>query len=600
MNSTLHRVILVFSGVLLLLILASIAVSINRGFDFQDESFYMLCYSYTNIYKEGISSYHVIVHTLTNWLHPTIVTYRVESLVFTLLSSYALFNGMYKWLQANFPSHAYFSYWFLFIYVFIANSVHYVTGLQTINYNILINTSIISCTGIMLYLFSYDAATVIKSKWRLLLILLIGILCTFSFFIKFSTGILQVMAYAGLIFVYYIRHSFKARIIIIATLLGGCIAGALIYFTFFQSHADWAYNFMAGYREITKPTDHPPGALLQSYMADVTAFLHFTRVNFYWIAILPILLFADGRLRHNKTFAYLRNALIVCCTAYFVYRLYLQNFHRANFIRTWGHRNGYFYPIIMIAMTLLLLVAAYNRRANVLNFLRTRYRLIIVALFLLFTPLLATIGTSNPLFLNLLFNAAPWLCFILLLLFYVAKYTGHAVAGIFLTLTLLFTAGQIIDGNTLAPYYATFRKSKTNIFDQTERATQIPQLNGVYIDTATKNFLYGMQAILQAHKMPPAYPIWSFSSGIAYLMGGVQIEEFWYNKTCTGTKNFHLEGRPPIFILSPDHKQPDPALLACLRAMGINYPEDYEPAGEVWFPHFRTPARVLFPKTYRP
>lgn len=602
MSGTLHRVVLVFSGVLLLLILATIAMSMNRGFDFQDETFYMLCYDYTNIYREGISSYHVIVHRLLGWAHPGILTYRLASLALTLLSSYVLYRGLYKWFDKHMPGEVYFSAPFLFTYVFIANCIHYCTGVQTVNYNILINTIIISCTGIILGLFAHTGESILKNRGRLGLVLLIGILCAFSFFIKFSTGILQVAAYSALFFVYYLRQSFKVKAVLIATLFAGCAVGAVIYFLLFQGYTEWQYNFITSYRDMTKPSDHPPGALLQSYLKDVVDFLTFFRVNLYWVVALPILLLANRRWSGNKLFVLGRNLLIAGAVVYFVYRLAMHQFHRSNFIREWGHHTGYFYPIIMIIAAMLLVAAGINQRVSIMRFLQARFHLVIVTLFLLFTPLLAAIGTSNSLFLNLLFNAAPWLCVILILLAYTAKHTSYTVSGILVALTLLFTTAQIVDGNTFAPYYSIYRTEKTNILDQTEKADQIPQLEGIYVDSATKQFLLGMRTLLEPYHLSAAYPMWSFLSGPAYLMGGVQIEEFWYNKTCEGTHNFGLPQKLPVFIIADCErcKKPNADLLACLRNMGINYPDDYQAIGQVWFPHFKTYAIVQVPRPWAP
>lgn len=600
MSGTLHRVILVLSSVVLLFILAVIVISMNRGFDFQDESFYMLCYDYTGIYKEGISSFHIIVHKLFGWMNGGIVGYRVVSLLLTLLSSYLLYNGLRKWLGVYMPGRPYFSPTFLLVYVFLGNFIHYATGVQTVNYNFIINTTVVSCTGLLLGILAFGADDIVKSRTKLATVVLIGALCSLSFFTKFSTGILQVAAYSALFFIYYFRHSFRSRLVILAALFIGVTAGCALFFLLFQSYAEWSYNFITGFRYMTRPSDHPPGALLQSYITNVGALLSFFRANLYWTIALPILVVANRYFGKNKLWVIGRNLFITACTAYFIYRLYLHQFHRAPFLRDWGHHTGYFYPIILLIILLLLIAIAIANKVNLFRYFNARYHVIIVLLLLFFSPLLAVIGTSNSLFLNLLLNAAPWLCLILVLLAFVARYTGYAATGIILVLTILFTATQIIDANTYTPYYAAYRKQKTNLFHQTELVPPIAKLRGVYVDTATKHFLLGMNALLQSRHMPVGYPVWSFSSGVAYLMGGVQIEEFWFNKTCESKANFGLPQKPPVFIVADAVKKPSAEVLQCLQGMGINYPEDYVVAGEVWFPHFQTMAQVLFPKSYLP
>ena len=102
MANRLEKIVLWFLGALFFIVLAVIIATMNRGFDFEDESFYLLCYKYPHIYTESVSTYHVIIDVMNAWLNPGIITYRVESLFFKLQSSWVLWEGLKKWVAVFF------------------------------------------------------------------------------------------------------------------------------------------------------------------------------------------------------------------------------------------------------------------------------------------------------------------------------------------------------------------------------------------------------------------------------------------------------------------------------------------------------------------
>lgn len=600
MADRLNKLVLWFLGALFFIILSVVIVTMNRGFDFQDESFYLLCYSYPHVYQEGVSGFHVIIHTISAWLNPGIVTYRVETLLFTLFSSWAFWVGLRRWLLTHMPGGGMYTHpLFLFFVVFTGNFVHYFVGLQTINYNILINSFIMASAGILLYLFSHSATLVGRSWKHFILTLVVGALCWFSFVTKFSTGVLELVGFSGLVFTYYIGKSVRACMAIIGGMLLGVLVGAGFFFLFFQSLPSWWANFSAGYIEITKPTDHPPGLILQGYLQDVHAMIWFAIFSFGWLAVYPVLLLANKKWSNNKLFVLCRNSIVAVGFFWFCYRLIQMDMHRSNFVRNWNYRNGYIYPVIMGLEIILLIVVAWQRRINLLKLVKTRFHFFLIMVFLVFLPLLGTMGTSNQLFLNLLFNAASWFVFIALLAALLARYVSAAVAGLFIFVSFGFTASQIIDGNTFSPYFTAFRKAKTNIFQQTVKADDFPQLKGIYIDTASLRFLKELKGHLQTRGFRNLYPMWTFSAGMTYAMGGLQTEVFWYNKTCTSVGKFMPHNEPPIFVVADDQKKLSPYLDTCFRERGIKWPEDYEQTGQVWFPHFATMAKIYYPKNYR-
>lgn len=597
-NNRLHNIIVAFLGVLLVLILTTIVASMNRGVDFKDESYYLLSYTYANIYREGVSAFHIIISKLSNWMSPGIVTYRLESLLLTLLSSYVLLWGFYKWLKANVSFESFYvTYAFLFLYIFIANFLQYFSGLQTINYNILENTIIQFCTGMLLYLFSFDVTSIVSKKSKLLVIALIGSLCWFSFVIKAPTGILLFMASAIMFVLYYMGQSLKSRLGMIGILCTGVVAGMLVYFALFQSYSQWRHDFVTGFQAATHTTTHAPNSLVQAYFKDILSMFRFCWRYFNWLLLLPFLLLIDGWTKKRKALVYLRNFLVAMCVALFFGRMYLLKFYRSNFYQEWNFNHGYLYPLVIATQLSLLSIVAVVKKIPIIQFFQKKYRLILTALFLLATPFIGAFGTFNQLFHNLLGSAAGWFCLILILNVYIGKHVSYVVSAIIIVVVCAFTTSQIVDGNTYAPYFATYRKTKTTIFDQTGQAKQIPQLKGIYLDTATVRFLNETKAILREHNFRDKDPIWAFEFGVGYFMGGIEMDMFGFNKSCNSLNYYNIENRPPVFITSDAGRKPDERNMTCLRNRGINFPEDYVEVGQVYYPHMNTMAKVFFPKS---
>jgi len=183
MHAKTNNLILVFLAILLSLIILVIILAINRGFDITDEGGFLLSYKNVEIYRGGIYNYHIIITKLTNWLNPGIIEYRWLTLIITMFSSLILAGGLYKWLDANYKKYNFYkTFLFIFGFISIGSLLFCFCSEITINNNVLTNLFLQLATGLILYLFSFDASKRIESKTNIILLGIVGFICGFSFF----------------------------------------------------------------------------------------------------------------------------------------------------------------------------------------------------------------------------------------------------------------------------------------------------------------------------------------------------------------------------------------------------------------------------------
>jgi len=598
-----NNFILIFLATLLGLIIMVIIISLNRGFDFTDEGGFLLSYKYISIYRGGIYNYHIIITKLTDWLNPGIIEYRWFSLIITLLSSFVLAIGLYKWLNANYKKNSFYkNFVFIFCFIAIGNFLCCFSGVQTIANNKLTNFLLQVATGLILYLFSYDSSRLIESKKNLFILSMIGFTYAFSFFVKFSTGILQLFAYFLIFFLYVKEQTLKHRLIVIFMLCFGSVIGMLTYFTLFQEYSEWIFNFKKEYFMLS---DHSPNLLIKRYYYDILSLIKFSVQYFSWLILFPLFILGKNYLPSyfkHKNGQYLINFVLFFSIVFFIFEIYHFNFYRSTFANV-NWINAYFFIIVISLQLFLLFSIGFSKKIFSKQFLKINFNKVLIIFLLLITPFLGAIGTANPLFLNTLIHSAPWFGVIIILLIYLSEHIkSQIILSLFIIIPSLVTASQIIDGNTFTPYHSVFfNMNKSNLFQQTEQVDSIPLLDGIYVDKDTKTFLTELNQLLKNNNFKKGYPILGFHiPGVIYLLEGISPGmPYYFNKKrdCKAFECFKLQNNPPIIMVTEENPIYD-ELLNTMKTKGINYPDDYLLKGEVYFPNTKSMLKVYFPKNY--
>jgi hypothetical protein len=599
-NSKINNSLLIFLIVLFVLISILIVLSLDRGFNFIDEGFYLLQFKYTGIYKLGVRNYDIIITKLTNWYNAGILTYRWMSFVLTILSSIILSFGLYKWIKTNIQADNFFkNFIFIFCFISIGNFSYYFIGIQTISYNTLTNFFLQAATGLMLYLFSVNSARLFESRINIIILGIIGFICAFNFFNKYPSAILQIISYFIIIFLYIRKQSFKYKFFILFSLCSGCLIGILIYFTLFQPYSEWSSNFKN--LSIIVP-NYSPVTIANKYFYEILSMILFSLHYFSWLLIFPVyIIYSSYATDTNHIIMKYLKIAVICSVLFFIYEILHFKIYRSPFITNYINAN--IYLIIITFQIILFFAILFKHKILSLTYLNINFNKILILLLLFITPFFGSFGTMNRIFLNVLFHIAPWFGAILILLIVLSKHIKNPIIlSLFIIVPALITTSQIVDGNIFIPYYSVFfeNENHSNFFKQTEAINDMPVLKGIYVDTKTKRFLEDLNHLLKKNNYREGYPIFGLKNlqGVIYVLGGIIPGSPWFDNKpseCYAWELYKLNNNPPV-ILQTDLNLISSELLNCMRNNGINFPYDYKFVGEVYFPNEATMLKVYFPK----
>lgn len=596
-----YKFTMVLLNVLLASIIAIILYSLNKGFDFTDEGEYLLRYKYTDLYKGGIYNYHIMITRLTDWLNPGIIQYRWMTLILTILSSFALAFGLYRWLNANYTKKCFYkNFPIIFCFISIGNFLYYFPGLQTVNNNTLTNFFLQVATGLVLYLFSFDSSRIIQSKKGIFLFTAIGFICAFSFFVKFSTGSLQLLIYFIIFYFYLGRHDFKSISIAFIAYFSGFAAGIIIYYLFFQGFNEWIYNFKMEYFIVSG--NHPPLPIIMYYILDTLSLIKSVIMYFSWLMIFPVCIFLNNyfpRYFNEGKKKYIINSVLFLSGIFFICEIIYFRYYRSYFAN--DHISAVFYIAIILLQISLLLAVYLTGRVGILHLLKNNFHKLLMVILLLITPFMGAVGTANSIFLNILFHAAPWFGAILILSIHLSdRIRKEFILTSIIIITSLVTTSQIIDGNAFIPYHATFM-NKSDLFQQTLQIDDISRLDGVYVDADTKNFLLELKQLLENNNFKKGYPILGYYiPGVVYLLEGTSPGTPYYfnlQRDITAFEYLAKNDSPPIIMISDEYSINND-LLKIMRVNHINFPCDYCLKGKVYCPHMNSYLKIYFPKKY--
>lgn len=596
--------LLIAIGFLYFVITAVVILTVDKGFDFTDEGYFLLDFKYPEVYRGGIHNYHLVITKLTSWMNPSILAYRWMSYALTTICSFVLSFGLYKWLKSVYSEDwMSSSYVFIFFFISIGNFMFYFPGFHIIHNNTLTNFVLQSVTGLFLYLLSLKSDIFIKSKRSFITLCFLGFLCGFSFFIKFTTAVTMFLLVSSTITLYYWSVKRTRLLMFLLIQIFGVLIGIFFYFVFIQSYSEWIVNFKDAYFMLS---DHSPGKLLREYILSVYSFLRFIFIFFSWLVLLPLVLFFEKtlviKLGTNAT-KILFFVLAIVAALLLSYLIIYFNIHRSAFF-TNKQINAYFFLLCILVQLVFLVVLSIRggkSMSGLFVFFRTKGP---VLFFLLIIPFLGSFGTANPLFLNVLIHLAPLFALALVLTVELCQQAdGFFYRFFFIALIALISTLQIVDGCIYNPYYSSFMNaSRPSYFQQNNDVSELPLLGGIKVDNSTKVFLLELKTLLKRNNFIKQYPILGFHiPGVVYLMEGISPGMPYYfnmeTRDCAALQRFGNDGRLPIIMLT-DNDVINEEFLSCLAEKKIVYPDDYVKVGEVFYPNSGSMLNVYFPKSF--
>jgi len=516
------------TNTLLLVIIASVICTIlwgiNKGFDITDEGFAMLLYKYPQEYTFIVTTFHMLGSKLFEWLSPNIITYRLLRLILSVLSTLIFSWGFWVWLKnndfiknnisINFLTHTLFLILGCLSYYSLS---HYIANYNAINSHLMLIS-----TGILLFIIANHKQNDNNKKYTWLLMLL-GIIIAFQFFIKFSSAILFLTLSIFLLLLY-----FRKVIVTLYPILGVFI-GIFLYFIFIQDYQSWLLGTVESVK-LTSTTDvYGPVKLLEQYFNYFSSITQHLIISFLFLFFSLFLLTRLFFIYKEYNLKKEHNVLIVVSTilyTFFIYQIYQLGLYKGSQLHTvFWEKSAHIYIVILFACLSILLAVLWNNIKQLFSL--ENLKILSVILLLLIEPIVGMVGTNNVSSAALSPYLTTWFALILMLVLYLSKFQEvNTLSSIILITVALLTLSKVVDG----VIYSHYRLADKRI-NQTETIENIDLLNGIKVDIKTKHFFEELNKIIKEktdfEKGDPILAAYDMP-GIVYALGGISPGTPWY------------------------------------------------------------------------
>jgi hypothetical protein len=557
--------------------ISTIIWGINKGFDFSDEGFNMLSYTYGQEQSVVVRSYYPVFGNLFHYFKPGVLSYRIIRLFLLIASSVVFSLGLKKWLQLTVKAdNDLISLKVLFPVVGILTFMSYAIFYQVLSYNSLNLVLTQISSGIFLAYLSVpaDSDNFDKRKWVLLFltVFFVGLI----FLVKFTTAILLLMIFLILLLLEVIgNRNFRRRKI--SHILSSFLSGIGVYGLFTTIIGCSPVQVI---RDIHHAMPYFPGHgvsyLLNMYWNDIVQ-------NFYGIiSYHPVYILAPVFIwlifsRIQRKF----QVIIVCIFLVFIVKDALRNeFYQAGMKNLYG-ASGIYRLMLVFSLLLLMIILMFKRTRSfwyesIINNMAFHSGLILM--FIL--PILCSVGGDGLLSVTITQHIYPWCLIFLLILLVIFKDIRHG-RSILAAFILLLTANaifQIYNGFVRSPY-----RIGRPLTEQKYTVPELPRGGNVKFDLETATFLKRTYTILKDKtSFSPGQPIIHLYDmpGLTWLLGGFSPGQPWY----VDPRHENNDFANAFFIA--DSKMPDIAnsiiILESRIRMSLTFQQDLRKRGIIF------------------
>jgi hypothetical protein len=561
------------------LLFFTILFMLNRGFDFSDEGALLLSYENVSEYKGGVLNHHLIVHFLFNWLSPSIVMYRILNLILFSFSAISMYLGVRKWVQYRWGNESYFiDKKSLFCLIFLSVLIYYFLGFHTLSYNSFIHVSLLFFVSIMMSIL-IDFNMNLTLNWKnISLLTFLGFIIGSCFFIKFSTSILLYFSSISLLSIYiFFKGKYSYIFVTVSSISLGVICSLVFYFYFIQSFSLWKSNFQ---EEMSFLSTHRPIQLVYQYLFQLQHFVVFFLKYFSWIMVYPFVLFT---IKKNK----LRTLIFFSSILFFLFEVFYFKFYQSTYaLKPWY--NAYLYLFVIFYSSFYMLFSTLKKKGWSIKSVSFSQNLGLY-IFCLFsiTPIIGSLGTANPIFLNCLWHGTTWILLSLYFIYdFYLKYKVVYLLVLFYTL-IIITSSQIIDGNLFHPYYSISYNYglPNNGFDQTYRVNNNLKLKGILVDKDTKDVIEKLNHIYRVNNFNKGIPtIGFFMPGLIYVLDGVSPYSYYYFNLPRDAVAIEKSKFNDLILLVTDAIPVGKEVKNALKKKKMNFPMDFDLIDSLIYP----------------
>ena len=545
---------------------------ISAGFDFTDEGFYYLSFAHPENVSDNQSSFYFFGARLFALLGHNVVAMRVATLVASLGGTILFLHGVRRFIAAFAPELLPDAEHLRLMQVaaLIASFLGYVISPPALAYNFQNAFCLLGATGLLLTACAQPRSPRALDLRTLGALVGFGGLVGLEFFIKFSSS--APLGVAG-VFLFFLLNrkgpGQKAALAGVLVLCGGIIA--LIYFLFFQSFTHW----WGGFQGTAGAIIHGgyAGMTIERYINEISAVIRPALRNFapVWIVAFPTALLVPALRRQpgiQSTCAVIGGVWILAHLLWLVNKLDYFEQRQLEFL-------------IGVLFLLGLLAASSAFATRTLGF-GQHWRLAAGGLLLLLLPYLGAFGTNNNINTNCFYQISPWFVIAALLLGVIDHAWGTVwPSRIGLVLLAAVASLQFYDGYWLQPY----RVAGGRIAQTIPTPIGVPVTN-LRLNPETHDFIVNSRRVLQEHGFKPGDDLLVFFDlpGFVFAMGGVSPGHPWYfagDRSSLALDLMRLDfidlaRRKRAFVVRNGTDQDWNEFLPDLRAVGLNFPEDYQ------------------------
>lgn len=568
--------------------------SLNKGFEFTDESYYLLSVLQPEESPDTFYYQHLI-HFITSCFKPGLVGLRLLRLILTLISALFLAFAAQKYYKSR-PFKNVFSnlsFFLVFSFSFVLLGVSYSIYPQAVSYN---NLTVIGLSFLfsffLLYLTSVSNNLIKKVQ---VFACLLGCVSVLIFFCRFTSGIVLFALIPVFLFISNFKKDGGKEIIrksVIAYFLG-----ILLTFIISSILVHSVLDYLTGMREsVTNIPGHSLREILTTYKNSFLFVLEELKAEHVIIPIL-IIIYSNLHTRINELKEFSRflhfsiTVLILFSLAYLIYD---------NELIYSGIR--YLNSAIIFYLLLSFCVMALVVNINFFKALRSAgsgiKNPILICLFLLAMPFIGSVGTDNALHIQFLQFMFSWMLLLVFIIYYSFEFINKPLA---IGLILIITAGafsQTVHGLIYGPY-----RINGSLFDQ-KFSKELKTGDKILVDSKTYRAISEFESKMASvpnYKAGDPMIILLGMPGYMYLAQASVVKNAWTTASfpealCYNLRASKRQDLERTVIISPRTASISADMVRCMEEHKILFPRNYLHSASFSDPIFNVEFDIHSPK----
>lgn len=535
------------------MLLSVVIWGLNKGFDITDEGYYLLGYQDGQEIGYSPSGFQYVIRGFFGWMDLDIINVRILRLIISLISVLLLTIALKDRITNK------LSFLYIFCFLGIGCLLSYTYGPQSLSYNSLISSILISILSLLLI------GEKKKGFLGVSCFVFSGFLFSLGLLIKFPPVLVFLVAVTSNIF-FISKWTHKNKLKAVLAVIIGFLLGLMLFSSFCHSIFDFYLDFYKG----IVLTSQSSGYTLNT-LAENLGFLFVQTISISGF-LLFIFFVINTFSKHNSP--------IICFFTVSLLTVFFLTYYYEYLIK---YSAGNSFPYLFFVLTYVLYKSQHYFHLRTEFEFKSSYLLLI---FLFVFPFIGSIGTDNPFLSNSTFMISSWFGLVILV--------GDKLP-LNSTFSSIMAIALFVFGSYL--FYSQYVKNpyrSTNLFYQSESISN----ERVKVDTTMSQFMGKINEILNQNNFKKGDPIIALYRipGLVYLLEGKSpggVISLWdYRRTgqfLEELKRSKMDYSKSFFLIKNRYTD---SLVSGLNELGLNFPNDYRNVGKIFYPKSNTSKMV--------